>query len=67
VSNSETGPEMKQRLIFETAAKGELGLKLCARHYYLHAEGSPACMFQNASDLHLFFADKRTLWLEGYE
>ena len=65
--NSETGPEMKQRLTFETAAKRELGLKLCAKHYYLHVEGSNECMFQTGTDMHLFFADKETLWLEGYE
>ncbi len=47
----ETGPEAKQRLIFETAAKGQLGLKLCARHYYAHAEGSGECIIRTAEQL----------------
>ena len=47
----ETGPEAKQRLIFETATRGELGLKLCATHYYAHVEGSGACIIRTAERL----------------
>lgn len=51
LNNYETGPEAKQRLIMETAARGELGLKLCARHYYAHMEGSGACIIRTAEQL----------------
>lgn len=44
----ETGPEAKQRLMLETATKGELGLKLCERHYFQHLEGSPQCIIRTA-------------------
>ena len=43
----ENSIEFKKRLIFEAAAIGEyLDLKLCAKHYYLHIEGSPECAMQ---------------------
>lgn len=47
----ETGPEAKQRLMLETAAKGELGLKLCERHYFQHIEGSLQCIIRTAEQL----------------
>ena len=50
----ETGLEAKQRLIMETAAKGELGFKLCERHYFAHAEGGSECVMQTAWQLKEF-------------
>ena len=47
----ETGPEAKARLIYETATKGELELRLCERHYFAHVEGGPACIFRTSQDL----------------
>jgi hypothetical protein len=51
LKNYETGPEAKARLIRETAMKGELGLKLCERHYYAHVEDSPQCIIRTAEQL----------------
>ena len=48
---TETGPEAKQRLIFETAVRGEYGLKLCERHYFAHVEGCGECIIQTAGQL----------------
>ena len=50
----ETGPEAKQRLISEIATKGELGLKLCERHYFQHVEGSGACVVRTAEQFYDF-------------
>ena len=50
----ETGPEAKARLLLETATKGELGLKLCERHYFAHIEGSSECVFQTAQQFNDF-------------
>jgi len=47
----ETGPEAKQRLILDAAIKGELGLKLCEKHYFAHIEGSPECIIRTAEQL----------------
>lgn len=47
----ETGPEAKARLIYETAAKGEFGLKLCERHYFAHIEGCNECILRTAEQL----------------
>ena len=47
----ETAIEARERLIKEAAAKGELGLKLFARHYFAHVEGSGECVIQTASQL----------------
>jgi len=44
---NETGPEAKKRLMLESAARGDFGLKLCEKHYFAHIEGSPACHYQS--------------------
>ncbi len=53
----ETGPQAKARLMLETATKGELGFKLCERHYYAHVEGSQECVIQNAREFGEFLND----------
>jgi hypothetical protein len=51
----ETGPEAKQRAILNSAIRGEFGLKLCAKHYFAHIEGSDECILQTARQVNEFF------------
>jgi hypothetical protein len=50
-----TGFEFKQRMILDSAIKGELRLRLCRKHYFAHIEGSNECILQTARQFNEFF------------